>query len=207
MKQTKPEHNGASQLIPGVRQTWRCETSAFDGQYNEEAYLFNVVGPRFRGRGQLDAYGFFSIVRWKANRAISKIASRVMEVGGRDLEKAVGDLGRDVFRAEDARERFFVLSKKWHMRLPMASAVLTVLYPDEFTVYDTRVCGILGGHQGVSGRQNVEARWNGYLEFKAAVERASPAGLSLRDKDRYLWARSRHNDLVEAIARRFRRRK
>ena len=33
---------------------------------------------------------------------------------------------------------------KWAFRLPTASAILTVLYPDVFTVYDRRVCKVLG---------------------------------------------------------------
>jgi hypothetical protein len=180
-------------------------TRAFERQYDEEAHLFDVVGPQFRQTGDLDAYGFFFIVRWKANRAIGKIARRLIQVSGSDLEKAAAELGRDVFRAKDACERFRIVSTKWRMRLPMASAILTVLYPDEFTVYDSRVCKELDQFHDLHLRHNVGDRWSGYLEFKAAVERSTPAGLSLRDKDRYLWARSRHKALEHGIATCFRR--
>jgi len=178
-------------------------TRAFEAQYDEEAYLFDVVGRDFRQTGRLDAYAFFFIVRWKSNRAISKVARRLIRIAGPDLEKAVAEFTSDVFRAKDRRERFLILSTKWGMRLPMASAILTVLYPDEFTVYDVRVCDELGGFHDLANRHNGESRWSGYLEFKAAVERSTPPQLSLRDKDRYLWARSRHNSLVHGIARRF----
>ena len=33
--------------------------------------------------------------------------------------------------------------RDWKLRLPTASAVLTVLYPEDFTVYDQRVCKML----------------------------------------------------------------
>lgn len=176
----------------------------FEKRYDEEAYLFGVVGPKFREMGRLRAYDFFLIVRWKANRAISKVARRVLSVGGPDLEKAVSQMTGEVFRARNARERFFILAKKWQLRLPMASALLTVLYPEDFTVYDLRTCNEIKGFHTLSGRKGAEELWSGYLAFKAAVERATPAHLSLRDKDRFLWARSRHNDLVLAIKRRFR---
>jgi hypothetical protein len=182
-------------------------TEAFEQQYDEEAYLFNVIGPQFRRTGELDACGFFFIVRWKSNRAISKVARRLIQIGGPDLEKAAADLGRDVSRATDGCERFRILSAKWRLRLPMVSAILTVLYPDEFTVYDERVCKELGQFHTLHLRQKVADRWAGYVQFKAAVEGSTPAGLSLRDKDRYLWARSRHKALKQGIATSFKPRK
>jgi hypothetical protein len=85
----------------------------------------------------------------------------------------------------------------------MASAILTVLYPNDFTVYDVRACDQVKGFHTLAARQNADSLWRGYLDFKQAVERATPKRLSLRDKDRFLWARSRHDDLVSSIRRRF----
>lgn len=178
-------------------------TRAFETQYDEETYLFQVVGPRFRETGRLDAYDFFFIVRWKANRAISRLARRLLSQGGPDLPTAVSRLAADLLGAKDPRERFCCLLERWQFRLPIASAVLTVLYPEEFTVYDVRACKELGRFQALKDCRDVADLWSGYLEFKAAVEAEAPAQLSLRDKDRFLWARSRHNDLVRGIERRF----
>lgn len=55
------------------------------------------------------------IVRWKANRAISKVARRLIENGGPDLDKAAGRLSRQVSRAKDARERLRVLTQDWQL--------------------------------------------------------------------------------------------
>lgn len=176
---------------------------AFEKEYDEEAHLFDVVGPRFRRQGTLSAYDFFRIVRWKANRAISKVAKRLQGESGTDLEKAVSSLTRQLSAASDAQERFLVLVRGWRLRLPIASAILTVLYPEDFTVYDVRACDQVRGFHGLSARQSPDTLWRGYLEFKAAVERAAPAGLSLRDKDRFLWARSRHEDLAASIRTQF----
>ena len=65
---------------------------AFEKEYHEEAYLFDVVGPRFRKKDRLSAYDFFLIVRWKANRAISQIAGHLVRESGPDLEKAASQL-------------------------------------------------------------------------------------------------------------------
>lgn len=90
----------------------------------------------------------------------------------------------------------------------MASAILTVLWPDEFTVYDSRVCGQLRdlgapdfsnlAHTTVDGK-----RWAGYQEFVLAVKANAPAELSLRDKDRWLWARSAAEQVQADVKRGF----
>ena len=37
---------------------------------------------------------------------------------------------------------------------------------------------------------NFEVIWTGYVAYKHKVELTEPVGLSLRDKDRYLWGKS-----------------
>ena len=92
------------------------------------------------------------------------------------------------------------LIEEWGLRLPMATGILTALYPDEFTVFDTRVCKVLGRHKNLAGRTNFENLWRGYEEFKREVERATPNDKrSLREKDRYLWGKSFHDQLEADI--------
>ena len=92
----------------------------------------------------------------------------------------------------------------------MASAILTVFWPDEFTIYDTRVCSELE-EQGCSGFEKLanlgdsDRIWPRYQDYRAAVRAAAPAGLPLRDKDRYLWGKSFHNQLVHDIEAGFRK--
>lgn len=60
--------------------------------FNLESYLFHTVGPRFAKEKQLSAFDFFCIVAWKANRAKSKIAKKLLSKppGGYDsIEAAV----------------------------------------------------------------------------------------------------------------------
>jgi len=175
----------------------------FEKQYDQERFLFEVVGPRFQRQGWLTAYDLFSIVRWKANRAISKVANSLVRISGFGLEQTSRELTRDIFNARDHHERFLVARGKWKLRLPMASAILTVLFPDAFTVYDVRACEMLGDFSNLAGKANLESRWQGYVAFMDAIKRSTPANLSLRDKDRYLWARSRHDGLMHFVKRDF----
>lgn len=46
-------------------------------------------------------------------------------------------------------------------RLPMASAIATVLYPNDFTVYDIRVCEMLGDFHGLTYIIKYDRLWDG----------------------------------------------
>ena len=168
-----------------------------------ERYLFEDVRNRFHSEGSLGAFDFFCIVIWKANRAKSRMAARLIEEGHDSLEVACRTLTAEIARAEDERSRFMVLVHDWRFRLPMASAVLTVLYPDGFTVYDYRVCDVIGGFHHIADRSKPESVWSGYTEFMHSVQQEAPPHLSFRDKDRYLWARAFAEQLEHDIKKCF----
>ncbi len=170
--------------------------------YNEYAnlssYLFNTVQPRFAAQGWLDAFDFFSIVIWKANRSKSKIAKRLSDNGKLSLEGSVKALTQEISRAQSPKERLQILRTK-HFRMPMASAILTVLYPDEFTIYDIRMRNALGIPKLNFPFKNFELVWTRYQNYKTQVENNTPAELTLRQKDLYLWGKSRADQLAEDI--------
>jgi hypothetical protein len=172
--------------------------------YGLEDYLFSKVSARFTKTKTLSTFDFFCIVIWKANRAKSKVARRLLDAGFVDLPSAVAELAHDIDidKFPEPKERFRVLIQKWRFRLPMASAILTVLYPEEFSVYDTRVCEILGDFASLSNRVNFESLWEGYVAFVDRVRNVGPDG-SLRDKDRWLWGKSVAEQLTRDIATSF----
>lgn len=172
--------------------------------HNLESYLFEVVHCRFQEHGYLSVEDFFCIVIWKANRAKSKIAAKLLQRGDVGLEAAVRRLTTGVDSMTTPKDRLHYLLKVWKFRLAMASAILSVLYPDEFTVYDMRVCDALGRFHRLQNLVSFASIWDGYVRFKRAVETAAPQGLSLRDKDRYLWGRSFYEQLTKDIEREFR---
>ena len=155
-----------------------------------EDYLFSTVCPRFHGDGSLSAFDFFSIVIWKSNRAKSRIAVGLLEGSHTDLDKAVRALTQKIHEARDHEERLKILIGRSGIGLPMATAILTVLYPEEFTVYDVRACDALGGFRNIGNRKDPVRIWEGYKEFREAVRRETPSCFSLRNKDRWLWAKA-----------------
>lgn len=170
--------------------------------YDLERYLFDVVGPRFRAAGSLGAFDLISIVIWKANRAKTRFVRRLMKQD-RDLERACRLLTQALHAAPARRERLRILVEDWGLRLPVASSILAVLWPEEFTVYDVRVCGQLGRFGALADRTQFEALWRGYEDYVVAVGEEAPPGLSLRDKDRWLWGKSATEQLRADISARF----
>lgn len=111
--------------------------------YDLERYLSEQVSPRFHNRGYINAFDFFSIVIWKANRAKSVTAHRLMASGKTQglfrLDGICAAISHTLCKSDSEEARFQLLVSEWKFLLPMASAILTVLYPKRFTVYDYRV--------------------------------------------------------------------
>jgi hypothetical protein len=176
---------------------------------NLEGYLLEQVRASFLQQGYLSASDFFCIIVWKANRVKSKVAKKLLKDAGCDsLDQAVRKLTEDVANAGTAEARMKTLVQKWKFRLPMASAILTILFPEEFTVYDVRVTGVLDEENGtklglLGNRTAFESLWSGYKEYIEWVNRSAPADLSLRDKDRYLWGKSFAQQLQRDIQQNF----
>ena len=183
--------------------------------YDIEQYLFEQVHSRFQQNGSIGAFDFFSIVIWKANRAKSKVAERLLGKAQRDedLDAIVRRLTRSLHDAGNARDRFELLlgndKKGWGFRLPIGSAILTVLWPEEFTVYDVRVCGQLerrvpgSEFKKLAYRTCSERLWEAYQGYLTAVRKVAPEARTLRDADRYLWACSAADQLREDIEKGF----
>lgn len=158
--------------------------------YDLERHLLEDVAGRFHATGSLSAFDFFLIVIWKSNRAKTYMAKRLLAGGHGSIEEAVRVLTGQLHCADTRRERMRILVQVWGFQLPMASAVLTILYSDDFTVYDVRACNSLGAFHNLANKSAFDSIWRGYEEFCRAVRNSGPDGLSLRDKDRHLWATS-----------------
>lgn len=171
--------------------------------YHLERYLFENVTPRFQQFGVISTFDFFCIVVWKSNRSKSKIAVRLLSHGHSDLESAVAKLITSISEAPDGKMRMKILIEGWGFRLPMASAILSVLYPDAFTVYDTRVCDALGAFHNSQDRMSFDSLWEDYQSFLSAVKQKAPDEYTLRDKDRWLWGNSFCQQLENDIKTKF----
>jgi len=175
--------------------------------YDIEKYLFTTVHKIFKEQGYLDVYDFFLIIIWKSNRSKSKVAKRLLEKGYPSLQEAVKSITAEVTILKDPKQRLKFLMANCGFRLPMASAILTVLFPESFTVYDVRVCNVLqekGYHfHNLTDRKFSEGLWDDYMAYINAVAVSAPKGYSLRDKDRYLWDKSFYEQLMTDISKNF----
>ncbi len=175
----------------------------FSRYYDLENYLFGEVSNRYQRDKQLSAFEFFCIVIWKANRAKSMVARRLLAQGHGDLESAVNALTTSIAKAQDDRGRLKILIVDWGFRLPMASAILTVLFPDDFTIYDVRVCEVLGDFKDAQYKTTFEALWQRYSAYVVRVRESALGGRSLRAQDRYLWGQSFASQLQKDIGDQF----
>jgi hypothetical protein len=165
--------------------------------YDLEKYLFEEVGPRFRSTGRLNPIDLFVIFIWKANRAKTKVRDKLKRIAGGDFRSATEQVATALFGNKSRKERLAVLMRDFELGLPMATAILAVLYPEEFTVYDYRVCKMLG--QTRKDWRFSDACWSAYEEYIEAVRASTSSKLSLRNKDRALWAKSFWLDAQDAV--------
>ena len=156
--------------------------------YDDEAYLL-AVGRTFRQTGTLGAADFYMMLVWKANRAKNYHRKRLKQLSGASFEVAVSRIASGIHSRLDSCAKLEFLMQEWGFYLPTASAILTLLYPSEFTVYDVMVCGELGWDYKPNLSFSSKL-WNNYQSYKQAVVDATPAGLSLRDRDRFLIGRA-----------------
>ena len=189
---------------------------------NFEIYLLETVGDRFRKERHLTAFDFFCIVSWKANRAKSKMAKRLLKIGKKkgcdSLEATVKCLTGGLADKASREDRLRWLWMDWKIRLPMASAILSILFPKEFTIYDYRVCKSLDdrgkdflslGNRGPPG--NFKRLWDDYESYLREVKAFKyPSELLIRDDDlremdRFLWGKSFYDQLQTEVKEEFRK--
>jgi len=157
--------------------------------YDLEKFLFDEVGPRFRKDGTIEAVDFFMIFIWKANRAKTRVRDRLKRRAG-TFETAVAQIAASLSAATHEKERLRILMEDWELKIPMASAILTVLDDKHFTVYDIRVCKQLALEYRPD-REFSDALWADYEKYREAVVKRTPPEIeSLRDRDRFLWGKS-----------------
>ena len=162
--------------------------------YNVEDYLFSVVTTKFETTGQIDAIEFYAILDWKASRARTRHLRRLRLIAG-NFEVAVQSICSELVTARSDEERLGFLITKWQFKLPTATAILTVLYPERFTIYDVRVCRALGGHDSLGSQRWSSTLWQHYQSFVRAVRQAAPNAKCLRECDQFVWGQDKEKVL------------
>jgi hypothetical protein len=158
--------------------------------YSPETYLFPKLGDVFTTTGQLDPEALYLILDWKASRARTRHLRRLTSIAG-SFVAAAQEIAADLHMAAGPQQQLGILLTKWGFRLPTATAILTVLYPNTFSIYDVRVCHALNKFRGLDTRRWSTEVWEHYQQFIVAVRDEAAAGLTLRDCDRWLWGRDK----------------
>ncbi len=97
---------------------------------SKEERLFEKIGNDIKNRKYLTKNNFLEIVRWKSVRAIRKAEDNSDEV----IEK----ITKFAFEVDSEEIKMRVLTSLNGVSIPMASAILTITYPEKYGVIDIR---------------------------------------------------------------------
>jgi len=168
--------------------------------YNDEQYLLEEVGPHFRAIGNLAPADFYTLLNWKSPRNKNMHLKRLKAIAG-TFKAAVAQIAAELYGAVDQKRRLEILMNKWGFALPTASAILTILFPADFTVFDWRACGeVRVDYKPWNQRSFSDAVWEHYEAFRQAVIDQVPSEPELREKDRFLIGRSIRNEVEKVCA-------
>ena len=167
--------------------------------YNPEAFAFPAIAQSFADAGSIDPSSFYLILDWKSSRSRTRHLLRLTAISG-TFNAAVANIATDLTNSESPEQRLEVLLNKWRFQLPTATAILAILYPKVFTIYDIRVCNALGDfHQLGYRKWERPTSWVEYERFVDAVRQNAPDCLSLRDCDRWLWGKDKQKTLQSEL--------
>ena len=151
--------------------------------YFQEDYLFSKVNKNFQENHFLTPEEFFTIVIWKRNASKTKIVKGIKE-----SKKTIKFLTKKIFESTEREDRLKILLNIKNIGIAIASAILTVLYPNEFTIIDYRVKKSLK-KLGIKLPGKIEENSEDYFRYvDICKEIAIKRKLSLRNLDRILWA-------------------
>lgn len=166
-----------------------------------ETDYFAEIRKKFKENKELDAFDFFCIVIWKANRAKTKVANGLIKKTGLPLNEAVKKITSDLAKAKENKDKMKILLIDG-IGIPMASAILAVLEPNNFTVYDYRA----SEHKELEKFKNITGKTDKaiqkYLEYTKKVQNIAPNRI-LKEIDEYLWGKSFHEQLANDIKKEF----
>lgn len=168
--------------------------------YDLENFYFPEIRVNFHSNGFLTPSDFFMILIWKSNRSKSRYVKTLRAHSkNKDLNQIIKDLTNKIFKARSDQEKFRILFESYKFRLATTSAILAVLYPDSFPVYDYRICETLTQYQKLANIEKFENLWPKYLEYRSSVKNFPCKYDSLRDIDKFLWGKSFYTSVQDFI--------
>ena len=118
------------------------ELKSYLKYYNLEDYLFDDIHNNFIKNKCLDDYEFFAIVCWKRKATAIKVAKRWNGEWNKD-RLSIQDITSKVYLEPDDMKKMEILKNINQVGVAIASAILTVCYPEKFTIIDYRALNSL----------------------------------------------------------------
>lgn len=168
-----------------------------------ENYLFSHVSDFFKEKGHLTAEDFILIVIWKRKPSGIKVV-RGLNASGSSVKEIMEQVSASTERIEQVN----ILLGIKHIGIAIASAVLTVCYPERFTVVDYRALNSLKS-KSINVKIDGDSEHNAedYLKYvDVCIGLAERHHMTLREFDRSLWGKDYYEgengvtDLVEKLA-------
>ena len=152
--------------------------------YFLENYLFTDINKNFQKHGYLTPEEFFAIVIWKSNRAKTNVCK-----GIKKSKKTIREITSEIFKIKMPEQKLEIITSIPNIGIPIGSAILTVCYPDDFTVADYRACEAIKSFSGeINGNPTIKT--SAYFEYLEKCKKlAHKYNFSLRDFDRILWGK------------------
>ena len=158
--------------------------------YDPERRVFGSISQR--KPPTLGEFDLALILRWKLGmftRAHGELVRRQLAAINEAIIKA-GMAGSEISAMES-------LSKIAGIKTAVASAILTVCYPNKFSIIDVRVLNKLNLTPMDASGWDAHKYWREYMPHVQSF--ATKHELSLRDADRTLWGQSVYEDLMTRI--------
>jgi hypothetical protein len=169
--------------------------------YNPEFRVFDQIATKISKGQDLTKQDVLQILKWKLGRIKDSNNETVRDENLVVINKAVKDAS-----SADGVDALEALEKIPGIGLATATAILTVCYPDKFTIIDWRVLEILEliPSRMQKSKQEYSANdWspNDYIsEYLPAVKKLTHLwNCTLRDADRALWGFSVKSRIEEVI--------
>lgn len=150
--------------------------------YGDENYLFKVVGPTVKERGYFMFSEFYKICMWKSARQKQRYLKN---------KDSVEQTSKEAFAEKDERRKMEILCKLNGVSVPMASALLTIVYPDKYAVIDIRCLEMLKKLDCNLGSYPSLSIWLEYLDTMRIW--ATENNITPRELDMALFAMHRED--------------
>lgn len=178
---------------------------------NIEEYIFNELSNKFKKDG-LSIEDFFVICSWKSTRPLKKILNGLIKKNkgnNQSIKDFVKKFTKELFQNKNHEERLKMLLEIDGIHLAMASAILTVLDKEKYTIYDFRVCEYkkMKQYKKLQNKEKSKLTWKEYEQYINAIKEIQEEEniKSLRETDKSLWAKSFITNLRNNIKNEFRK--